>query len=459
MSVGTELASLGVGQAIVHCNNCGTDLTALIHIACSVCADFDLCLQCFSSGAELGNHKKHHDFTVLDNCTFPVLVNDWGADEELLLLEAVEQHGIGNWRAIAEAVGTKTATEVKEHFEQVNLETLGSHFLPKDFHKSFMETVGGAEKANADEQSPPTPLNIPMEEAKELGYWSRRDDYDYEYMTDAEPLVSNLDVSVADEGLERELKVEHICVYNDHLMKRADLKNAAREHRLFPSLQAAAPKKKKFKREEKDLQPVAPVISRLIKPKEYEDFLESLAKERALQTQIKDLMRYRRLGITSLTGCAQYEEMSLQREVGKGTKASGTTATTAAANSTTADGKSVTDTSSSSLATAAHTPAKPQTSKKLRAVIHLTKTAHLKRGKPDNESKLSRAASYLTSNEQKLCSGLGLSPPEYITVKTIIVRDQTVRKFGVKAKLKHLPQLSSQQKVALIMFFKGHGWV
>lgn len=32
-----------------------------------------------------------------DEGSFPLLVEDWGAIEEVLLLDAVEQDGFGNW--------------------------------------------------------------------------------------------------------------------------------------------------------------------------------------------------------------------------------------------------------------------------------------------------------------------------------------------------------------------------
>ena len=28
---------------------------------------------------------------------FPVLIEDWTAEEEMLLLDGIEQHGYGNW--------------------------------------------------------------------------------------------------------------------------------------------------------------------------------------------------------------------------------------------------------------------------------------------------------------------------------------------------------------------------
>jgi hypothetical protein len=49
---------------------------------------------------------------------FPFLSEDWGADEEILLLEGMEVCGAGNWEDIAEHVTTKTKEECEEHYHK-----------------------------------------------------------------------------------------------------------------------------------------------------------------------------------------------------------------------------------------------------------------------------------------------------------------------------------------------------
>ncbi len=34
-------------RALYHCNYCDKDISASVRIKCAVCADFDLCLECF----------------------------------------------------------------------------------------------------------------------------------------------------------------------------------------------------------------------------------------------------------------------------------------------------------------------------------------------------------------------------------------------------------------------------
>lgn len=80
-----------------HCDYCRKDISQLVRIKCSECDDFDLCLECFATGAHVAPHQPTHDYRVVNNVKTPLWAEDWGADEELLLLEALEMFGMGNW--------------------------------------------------------------------------------------------------------------------------------------------------------------------------------------------------------------------------------------------------------------------------------------------------------------------------------------------------------------------------
>ncbi|KAL5783725.1 hypothetical protein ACOSP7_008754 [Xanthoceras sorbifolium] len=43
-------------------------------------------------------------------------IANWNADEEILLLEAIEMYGFGNWNEVAEHVGTKSKSQCIDHF-------------------------------------------------------------------------------------------------------------------------------------------------------------------------------------------------------------------------------------------------------------------------------------------------------------------------------------------------------
>lgn len=106
-------------KALYHCNYCNKDISGKIRIKCVMCPDFDLCIECFSVGAEVHPHKSNHPYRVMDNLSFPLICPDWNADEEILLLEGIEMYGMGNWAEVAEHVGTKSKSECIDHYNTI----------------------------------------------------------------------------------------------------------------------------------------------------------------------------------------------------------------------------------------------------------------------------------------------------------------------------------------------------
>ncbi|KAL2327157.1 hypothetical protein Fmac_020584 [Flemingia macrophylla] len=105
--------------SLYHCNYCNKDISGKIRIKCVVCQDFDLCIECFSVGAEVTPHKSNHPYRVMDNLSFPLICPDWNADEEMLLLEGIEMYGFGNSTEVAEYVGTKSTSECIDHYNAI----------------------------------------------------------------------------------------------------------------------------------------------------------------------------------------------------------------------------------------------------------------------------------------------------------------------------------------------------
>ncbi|GAB4859338.1 Transcriptional adapter ada2 [Ancistrocladus abbreviatus] len=119
-----ELVTSGQGandgqKALYHCNYCNKDISGKIRIKCVVCSNFDLCIECFSVGAEVTPHKSNHPYRVMDNLSFPLICPDWNADEEILLLEGIEMYGLSNWTEVAEHVGTKSKSDCIDHYTSI----------------------------------------------------------------------------------------------------------------------------------------------------------------------------------------------------------------------------------------------------------------------------------------------------------------------------------------------------
>lgn len=83
-----------------YCVNCLADVTNL-RLRCTDCPDIELCPECFSAGAELGNHRRWHGYQQVDGGRFslwgPEAEGGWTSREEQSLLDAIEQYGFGNW--------------------------------------------------------------------------------------------------------------------------------------------------------------------------------------------------------------------------------------------------------------------------------------------------------------------------------------------------------------------------
>lgn len=66
--------------------------------------------------------------------SYPIFTEDWGADEELLLITGLAQHGVGNWKRIAEHLGTRSKEEVEQHYTKVYIDSPDWPFPRMDSH-------------------------------------------------------------------------------------------------------------------------------------------------------------------------------------------------------------------------------------------------------------------------------------------------------------------------------------
>ena len=78
-----------------HCNYCGRELSNAVRLKCAQCPDFDLCVDCFSVGAEVQPHQNNHPYRVVEPMNFSVYAEDWTADDEQRMLDGISTYGIG----------------------------------------------------------------------------------------------------------------------------------------------------------------------------------------------------------------------------------------------------------------------------------------------------------------------------------------------------------------------------
>ncbi len=107
----------------VHCGNCEKDITKHARVQCVECPGLlEICMNCFLNLCEFNNHTPKHSYRLINKLNFPLFVEDYTAEEELLLLEGLEKKGFGNWADIAEAIGSdKSKEELEKHYDEIYL--------------------------------------------------------------------------------------------------------------------------------------------------------------------------------------------------------------------------------------------------------------------------------------------------------------------------------------------------
>lgn len=211
-----------------------------IHVKCQTCQDMKLCLDCFSAGAEIGEHTSDHPYELVDSGSFSIIDESWKAYEELALLEAIELYGIGSWTEIANAVGgERTPEECSDRYLRVYVE----NFFGRSAWNAIDKNLYAITDHTCLHDQPLSPslslpekekiVDITREQQLRLGYMPKRDDFEREYDNDAELLVSRLAVNANDDTeLDQELKVAHINMYTDKLRERFRRKRIVLEYNL-----------------------------------------------------------------------------------------------------------------------------------------------------------------------------------------------------------------------------------
>ena len=82
-------------------------------------------MPCFAEAKATKDHlPAKHKFKVIEQHSIPIFTEDWGADEELALLEGAETYGLGSWADIADHIGGfREKDEVRDHYIKTYLES------------------------------------------------------------------------------------------------------------------------------------------------------------------------------------------------------------------------------------------------------------------------------------------------------------------------------------------------
>ncbi|KAJ6546430.1 hypothetical protein DFH09DRAFT_1040022 [Mycena vulgaris] len=203
-----EIATVNEPGVQFECDSCACDLTHTIRMKCAdpACQSedgVDICPPCFCAGKEFGNHLRSHAYRVIEFNSYPIFSDDWGADEELLLLKGIASHGLGNWKKIAEHVGTQTKEEVEKHYNSVYVDSpdwpfprmdLRFDIPPEEFQERKRRRITAM---NAMPVSPPKVAPTSAPGIHEIAtFLPGRLEFEHELDNEAEDLVKDLEFGV-----------------------------------------------------------------------------------------------------------------------------------------------------------------------------------------------------------------------------------------------------------------------
>jgi transcriptional adapter 2-alpha len=276
---------------------------------------------------------------VIEQNSVPIYDKNWGADEELLLLEGAEIYGLGSWADIADHIGGfRNKREVEEHYKKVYLDSpnfpLPKRASPQDLElqneipreefqarkKRRIETRKDAAK-NAPPAQPKKKPTASVPSCHEVqGYMPGRLEFETEYANEAEEAVQHMQFDPGD-GInprtgelepEMELKMTVMDIYNSRLTQRAERKKVIFEHGLLEYRKNAALDKKRTK-EERDLLMKAKPFARMMNHNDFEEFCNGLIEELNLRQAVSQLQDWRTMRIGDLKSGEKYEQDKVQR--------------------------------------------------------------------------------------------------------------------------------------------------
>lgn len=492
------------------CDVCSADITATVRIRCAddVCDDYDLCVPCFGEGKSSSKHDAAtHAFQVIEQPSIPIFVDDWGADEELLLLEGAETYGLGSWADIADHIGGyRTKDEVRDHYISTYVNSTGFPLperaspndttlydtIPRDEFQARKKRRIEGRKEEAKNAPPLDPKQKPTSSVPSChevqGYMPGRKEFETEHVNEAEEAVQHMQFEPGD-GInphtgelepEMQLKLTVMDIYNQRLATRLERKRIIFEHNLLEFRKNAAIDKKRTK-EERDLYHKMKPFARMMSHQDFEHFTTSIIFEYNLRAAISQLQDWRRMQVTDIKSGERYEQEKFAR-----------LARIAAAGAV--DRFAVTSRPRPTvLQDTQYVPTPllaPELSSKPFAQLHFnaghadptikSENDHPK-SSPD-DIKLESEPTFdlvpleknrgpevtsdnadfqlLTRNEQEVCKGLKLQPKAYIVMKDAVIREAVRSNGALKKKaVREICRIDGTKAARLFDFFVWSGWI
>ncbi|QIX00493.1 hypothetical protein AMS68_006010 [Peltaster fructicola] len=484
------------------CNVCSQDVTNTVRIRCASkqCPDYDLCVSCFSAGdANLHHDPRTHPYQVIEPHSIPIYDEEWGADEELLLIEGAEQYGLGSWADIADHIGGyRKKDEVRDHYIDTYLNSsmfplperaspanteLSDRIPREEFQARKRRRIDERKQELSDttvQPQPAKPTSSVPSCHEVAGYMPGRLEFESEHFNEAEEAVQHMSFT-PDEGInpatnnfdpETELKVVVMAVYNERLTARTDRKRVMFNHKLLDYRKNMAIDKKRTK-DQRDLYQKVKPFARIMSKDDFASFADDLEKEQNLRQAIVQLQDWRRMRISTLQAGARYEDDKAARQV-RNSQALGQfdrlsnvvrskpvappeTATAVVDYTTNKDLAIRLDGTAPTIAAATEGLATPPNSSvpatiTIPAVPNITPMTMNCDNAPDLQ--------LLLPEERDLCSKLRLQPKAYLMIKDTIFREAGAHEGKLKKKnVREVSKIDTTKGGRVFEFMVEAGWL
>uniref|UniRef100_A0A5S6QZN2 ZZ-type domain-containing protein n=1 Tax=Trichuris muris TaxID=70415 RepID=A0A5S6QZN2_TRIMR len=315
-------------EATVTCSNCIEPIVTWC-FECCVCCDLKLCISCFRCGAELGSHRRVHNYRVrmIDGpAIFLPEDNDflrepWVLKEELRLLETVEAFNLGYWQDVQRCINPKRKSEeLSCHYENCFLNgRLGKEVLSGLTYAQLTDHTNSSCASEVPQADSNGYSKHSAHDLRLLAYMPQRDDFEKEFLNDAECLISNLLYISDRREIEREAQLSLISMYIQRLNERRKCKQLIGEYDLITQFLKEerpcgignywkySPADVRRMKEERELKESFRRFCQFVPASELDALISNLMKERAVKSRIEELQEYCKNGVTTLKGKREFD--------------------------------------------------------------------------------------------------------------------------------------------------------
>ena len=370
------------------CATCQRDISEEVYIKCLTCKGFNQCMECFSVGNESRSHLRTHPFMVVEPVLNPIFEKNWSAEEEILLLSAIQKCGFGNWSEISGLLKTKTSEECKAHYFNTFLYPESAPKPEDIIHEPSVIPPPPAFDTTPRESLPSIAQERNLAEinkkerttpAEFAGFMPMRNEFEAEYQNDAESMINGIVFTQEDNdahALEEKLKL--LRQYNEVVEERVYRLDFAKEYNLLEEeFRGFGPQTRENKQLEEKLLPLSQVISK----NELREFILAIEKENQIKKNLNMLQNWWDHGVMTRDEGVLYNNLEELNREDRLTPSS---------------------------------------------IEKWNKSAAMKADSAEFTAQLDRQL--LSTTENNLCSNIGISPNMFLKLKDLLIREYMFRR-------------------------------